>query len=481
MEPYETHPHPFMVLHNLKRFLVVLIIPLIRGFILAIGGGLRAWLQGSWFDILVLAVIILASVAQWRACTYTFTSQGLCVRRGVLARRETQIPQQCIATLCAVRSFYLRPFGAVELRADTLAGSSRQADFSLFVSQGQAESILAGRQKSLSAGQLTRQYRPKSLYIAALAAFSSSSFAGIVFLATLISQTGQLLGNEFSDRIFGTFERVMQVLAFGIPPAAAALAFLLLFGWLIAFTINFIRHKNFCLRRQGGQILIRSGIFTTRDYSVKADKINFLDIRQSVLSWLFRFCTVQIHAVGFAKQKDDVTGVVPAVKVKDAPKTLNMFFPEFKPSPRQIRHNWGALFKFIGDPSWGCLLIPAATFLLRWLIPGWEDFIGWVGFMLCFPAYWFLIVRIIDYFSSGIAREGDLFTLHYSSGYYLHTIVVPRSKIAYICLRQSPIQYFDKKCDVLLYTYSEKKTKHHIRNVDRSAAIELFGLGDSPF
>ncbi|MCI8442076.1 MAG: PH domain-containing protein [Provencibacterium sp.] len=471
------HSHPFLILHNLKGFFYMLIIPLVRGFVTAFGGGLAAWLNSAWVDILVFVFILLGSVWQWRCCTYRFDRRGLHARQGILIRRTYYIPLQKIATLCAVHSFYLRPFGAVNLRADTLAGSKKRNDFSLFVSKSEAQRILQLRLQAVSSSSsLTRQYRPKSLYVAALAAFSSSSFAGVVFLATLVSQTGKLLGNEFSERIYGTFSRVTHLLAFGLPPAAAALGYLLLFGWLCAFTVNFIRHKNFCLRRQGNALYITGGIFTKREYAVAVQSINFLDIRQSVLSWLLRFCSVHIHAVGYSKHSDDVSGVVPAVRTRDVQKTLHLFFPEFIPDKRQLKHNWGALFKFIGDPSWGCILIPVCTLLLRWLLPDWGDFIGWVGFMLCFPAYWFLTVRLIDYFTSGIAREGDRFTLRYSSGYFLHTVVLPRDKIAWVCLRQSPIQYFDKKCDLLVFSFSEGERRHHIRNLDWQAAAELFGL-----
>lgn len=469
-------PHPYMVIHNLRRFLALLIIPLVRGFVTALGGGFAAWLSGAWADILVLSLIFSLSLLQWVFCFYSCDRKGLYFARGVLIRKRMFIPMEKISTLSVVRPFYLRWLHVVRLRADTLAGPSDQEDFSLFVSQGESERILGVRKKELEEGRLTRQYRPRSLYVAALAAFSSSSFAGVFFLSTLISQTGQLLGNEFRDRLYGTFEHITQLLAFGLPPAAAALGYLLLFGWLIAFTVNFIRHKNFCLRRRADSVQVSGGIFTNRDYSVSVDQINYLDIRQSVLSFLLRFCSVHISAVGYAKRKEDVSSVVPAVRTRDVGKTLGMFFPEFVAQPRQVWHNPGALFKFIGDPSWGCVLIPLATLLLRWLFPDWGSFIGWVGFMLCFPAYWFLIVRLIDYFSAGIARDGDHFTLHYSEGYYLHTVVIPRSRIAYVCLRQSPIQSLDKKCDLLIYSYSEKKHRHHIRNLDRQTAVELFDL-----
>lgn len=471
------HSHPFLILHNLKGFVYMLIIPLVRGFVTAFGGGLSAWLDSAWVDLLVLCFILAGSFLQWYFCRYRFGREGLHAATGLVVRRSYFIPLSQVATLSAVRSFYMRPFGAVNLRVDTLAGSKKRSDFSLFVSNAEAQRILGlhlHRENSHLA--LTRQYRPRSLYVAALAAFSSSSFAGVLFLSTLVSQTGKLLGNEFSERIYGTFERVTQLLAFGLPPAAAAIGYLLLFGWLCAFAVNFIRHKNLCLRRQGDALYISGGIFTIREYAVSIPKINFLDIRQSVLSFLLRFCSVHIHAVGYSKHSDDVSGVVPAVHRRDVQKTLHLFFPEFIPDARQLRHNWGALFKFIGDPSWGCVLIPAGTLLLRFLLPDWGDFIGWVGFMLCFPAYWFLTVRLIDYFTSGIARVGDRFTLRYSSGYYLHTVVLHRDKIAWVCLRQSPIQYFDKKCDLLVFSFSEGERRHHIRNLDWQAVADMFGL-----
>jgi len=469
--------HPFAIFYNLRQFLWALVIPLVRGLVSALSaGGVASWLDGAWIDLVTLLAMLFFSLLLWMACSYEVDESGFLVRRGLIFRTSVFLPVKQVATLSTVYSFYLKPFGVVRLRADTLAGGREQADLSLFVSESEARAILDGRIDELKSGSLSRGYRPRSLYVAALAALSSSSFAGMIFLATLISHTGELLGAEFKNRVYGTFERVTQLLAFGIPPAAAAVGYLLLFGWLVAFSINFIRHKNLAVRRRGGALHIRGGVFTNREYVVAADQINYLDIRQTVLSFFLRFCTVHINAAGYSKYSDDVSGVIPAVRVRDAAKTLGLVFPEWKPVPRQLRHNWGALFKFIGDPSWGCVLIPAATFLLRWLLPSWKDFIGWVGFMFCFPAYWFLIIRLIDYFTSGIARDGDRLTLRYSSGYYLHTIILPIDRVAWVCLRQSPIQAMDKKCDVLIYSYAEHSTRHHIRNLDRQAVKDLLGL-----
>lgn len=71
--------------------------------------------------------------------------------------------------------------------------------------------------------------------IVALSLATSNSFAGILLLSTLISQTGQLLGEEFADRVYGAFAQVSRQMAFGIPPAAAFLAYLILAGGPLPF------------------------------------------------------------------------------------------------------------------------------------------------------------------------------------------------------------------------------------------------------
>ena len=95
------------------------------------------------------------------------------------------------------------------------------------------------------------------------------------------------------------------------------------------------------------------------------------------------------------------------------------------------------------------------------------------------PCLWFLAVRLLDFFSSGIGRQGNIFTLRYSSGNQLHTVVLPQERISQIVLRQSPIQAFDRRCDVFVYSMSEKRTRHHIRNLDVAQAMEIFGCNET--
>ncbi len=62
-----------------------------------------------------------------------------------------------------------------------------------------------------------------------------NTLTGVVFASTLISQSGNLLGKEFEDQLVVKLTDIARVLAFGLPPAAALLAYILLGGWLISF------------------------------------------------------------------------------------------------------------------------------------------------------------------------------------------------------------------------------------------------------
>ena len=470
--------HPIMLVQFVWRFLFLLILPVLRGFWSALSGGsLVDWLSGAWMDILSLVSIFALAFLQWWCLTYRAAPEGLTVESGVFFRRSFSVSDRRTTTLSVVCPFYLKLFGAVYLRADTLAGGVERTDLTLTLSRKRAREIFDSRQSRMCRGSwVERRLHPKKSSIAFLSAALSSSLAGVVFFSTFISQAGSLLGEEFSYRIYGTFERFTKAMAWGLPPATAALAYLLLFGWLFTFIRNLVRHIPFQVSRSKKALTIRGGCITDRIYSVRVKDINFVDIRQTVLARMLGLHSAFIHAVGYGKAKDDVSAVIPACSWPEMLRQLQLCLPEFRLTPRQAKPNFGALMRFVMDALWPCLLLPAATWALAACFPSWRDFALFTGIMACIPAYWFLTVRLIDFATSGIGRRGGCYTLRYSSGYSLHTVVLPREHVAYIHLRQSPIQMLDDRCDVKIYSTAENHRVHHIRNIDRKEAIAVLDI-----
>ena len=342
----EHRTHPVTLLQMIWRFLFLLIFPAARGFLTALSGGnVAEWLDGAWKDILIIAAILLLAFLQWWCLRYRWESVGLSIRRGVLFRQRMFIPAAKIITMSLTRPFYLKPVGGVRLRVDTWAGAGNSTDISLILPKKAAESIFSKRENALSDLDFApREYHPKGLYVTCLAAILSSSFAGVLFFATFISQTGSLLGQEFADRITGTFERLTRAIAWGIPPATVAVAYLIIFGWLYSFIRNLIRHKNFVVRRRKNELYIDSGIITNRSYSIRLDEINYIDIRQSLVTKLLGLHSVFVNAVGYGKEKDDISAMIPANPWERLQRHLHFLLPEFAASPRQVKPNGGAIF-----------------------------------------------------------------------------------------------------------------------------------------
>lgn len=458
--------HPILVFFNLKQFLFLIVIPVIRGFITALSGDILDWIAGSWLDILVLSVIVTLAVLNWYFYTYDIDSEKIVVKKGVLYKKETVVFFSKVTTVSITDPFYLRIFGAQYLRADTLGGGPKRTDLSIYLSQKNAEDIKEYLQGEfgLDSKQL---YVPKTSSILALALLTSNSLGGILFFSTFISQTGKLLGEEISEMVLTTFEDIARKLAFGLPPATAAIAYTLIFSWILSFIVAFLTYRNFNLRRSRDILYIKGGTITPRRYYIKYRDINFADIRQSIITKTFKLYSMYISAVGYGKRNDDIRCVIPTENKSDFYSIINVFFPDFKPNEVQIKPARTGIMRFVSAPLLYILLIISAIIFTIKNIPSWRDFAFFTGFMLFIPALIYLAVRIMDFMTSGIGCENGYITMRYSKGLQLHTVVIPKERIVGVKLRSSLIQRISKrhKCNVYISAMAEKRTVHKCQNL----------------
>lgn len=469
------HTHPVTIFFNLGRVLYLIVIPLLRGLVSALRGGFENWLSGAWVDLLVLLLMLAAAAAIWFVLRFRCDDDCIEVRTGLLNRRHILIPWDNVTTLTLIEPFFLRPVRALRFRADTVGGSIKDPDFSILLSAKQADAIFAERER-LAGEALGKVYQPTTKSIVALSLLTSNSFAGILFIAAVISQSGKLLGNGFSQRIIGSFEEFSRNLAFGLPPAAAALAYILIAGWFIGFSLNFIRYKDFTLTRQKDTFSINGGLFTHRKYYIKYNDVNYIDIRQSIFTKLLRLHSLYISAAGYGKQKDDISCIIPAEPEAEYEQNRKQIFPHMPPAHRTLQPARTGFMRFIGAAAAGILAIAAAMALFLYLFPSWSAFIWFVGLMTYIPAIFFLLIQIIDFKTCGLAFADGNYTIRYSAGWSLHTVVIPQDKVVSVEFRQGFFQKFGKYCDVIISTKAESRTRHCCRNLIRADLLQLFQI-----
>jgi len=440
----------------------LIIIPVLRGFFHALGGDFADWMAGSWIDIAILLAMTGFSILRWRRTFLWWDENLLRVRSGLIFRGEVVIPWEKVVTVCVADSFYLRPLGAVRLRADTLGGSERNADFSILIAPEQARLLLETHGGLFS---WEKGFAPSARSILAMSILNSNSLGGIIFIAAFISQGGKLLGQEFSSEVVGAFEQISRTLAFGLPPAAAAIAYLLLGGWAVSFLLTFTRYKNMRVNVRNGCLHIRGGLITKRSYSVAYDKVNYLDIRQSLTTRLLGLHSLYIAAVGYAKRKEDISCLIPTEGRRVFEGVRTQVFPGLIPLPRALAPVKKGAARFVMLPACICLGILLLTVFVMWTMEGWASFILFAGGMAIVPALYFLAVRVADFYTGGIAQQGGVYTLCYSRGFYLHTVVARREKIVQTELRQSFLQRTKGRCDLILHSRAEGRRLHRLRNL----------------
>ena len=467
-------PHPIHILENTTKYFYLLLLPLIRGF-LSFRGGLYRWLSGAWFDLLILFAILMMAVLRWAFTRYTFDRNGICINRSFILNQRSYLPYKRLTTVYIEAPLYFRPFRAVRLKADTDGGYLRRTDFSITLSRKEAVALFERAQTVFRENEtIKKSYRPQWFYLAILSLITSNTLSGVVFVATLISQSGDLLGKEFEDRLVVTLTDLAQVLAFGLPPAAALLAYILLGGWLISFLMNTVRHIRFHVLRQGKSMEIRTGIFTTRCYAIHTDRINLVELRQSMITKLLGFFTVFIHCSGYGKQKNELSVLIPAADRYEVHRNLKVLLPEFPIIPKQYRPKARALSRFLIPPITAVFCVLALFGTLYLLFPQFRELIFFVGIMAELPTVWWMLVRLFSFFHTGIGKENGIYTFYYTYAYGFFTASVPEERISQLHCRQTLFQRMSHCCDIVILSYSEGRRRLVVPNIPIAEANELF-------
>lgn len=470
------HSHVINIIEHTSKYLILLLFPVIRALLFT-NVGFYAWLQGAWFDILTILFVIGAGVVAWYRYTYCFSENGIHLKKGIFIVKERFIPYRKLSVVSIQHPFYLIPIKAVKLSADTDGGLPTIADFKVTIYKNQLDQIIDKvKQPFVHPGEMKRVYLPKNVYIAILSFVVSNTLTGVLFVFTLISGLGKILGKEYETQVVEKLTTLARVLAFGIPPAAAIVAYVILGGWGVSFCLNLIRHFRFSATRQGGSLEIQRGIITKRRYLVTVKRINLIELRQTLFTKWFGVYTALIHSNGYGKGKDELSVLMPAAEKHNLQKNIRILLPEIPLCKPTLRPGKKYLSRFLIPPIWWVIGATVFWLLGYWLFPAYSEMVTFIGVMASIPCWWFLFVKITSYFHTGIGLVDEVYTFNYTYGYRIKTIAVPVRRITKVTMRRSVFQLMSGCCDVIVYTYSEGKKRHVIPNLEFEQAKKIMDV-----
>ncbi|MFZ2537748.1 MAG: PH domain-containing protein [Oscillospiraceae bacterium] len=469
------HSHAINIIEHTSKYLVLLVLPAVRA--LFIGNiGFYAWLQGTWFDILTIMIIFMLGFVAWYKYIYRLTDDGIFIKQGIILPKYRYIPYKKLSVVSVERPFYLIPFKAVKINADTDGGSPTAPDFAITVYKSQVEDIVKKvNAPFINYAEIKRVYLPKNFYIAVLSFIASNSLTGVIFASTFISGTGKVLGGEFENQVVAQITSVASFIAVGVPPIAAVIGFAILGGWAVSFLTNLIRHLKFSVTRQSGNLFIQSGLVTRREYYITVDRINLIELRQTLTTKIFGLYTAFIHSNGYGKRKDELSVLMPSGEGGDLAQNMKLLLPEIPICKPKLKPGFKYLSRFLIPPAW-CVVIASLLWVIcHKLFPDFGDIILYIGVMAELPCLWYLFVKIISFFHTGVGESETAYTLCYTYGYRIKTVAVPKKRVVKLKIRRSFFQIMSGCCDLVFFTYSEGEKRHVVPNLNFEEAKIFMG------
>ncbi|WP_158662518.1 PH domain-containing protein [Massiliimalia timonensis] len=465
--------HLINILENTSRFLILLLLPLIRA-LFATQVGFYEWLSGAWFDLLVLGVIIALGVYGWYSYTYFISKAGIHIQKGIFFRREWFLPFRNISVISVHAPWYYRPIKAVRVHADTDGGNPRESDFSITVNRELAAQLLEAAQRPLiSQKSFRRTYIPRNLYITIFAVLTSNSLTGVLYLWATLSQAETVFGKSFRAELLDTFAELAEWQSFGLPPVFVILAYVVLGCWLVSFLKNMEAHLRFQTSRYGQTLDIRSGLFSIRHYAVTVRRINFLTLRQSLFTKLFGLTSVFIHCTGYGKKQEELSVLFPSGLNREIQTNLKLLLPEIPFAKRQIKPKLCNLSRFLIPPLSLCLVVLAVGLLALYFISGFDRPIIFLLIIAEIPCLWWLAVKLFAFFHTGIGVSDEVVTIYYTFLYQVITCSIPKHKITKIETQQTLFQLPTKCCDVWIHTWAEGTKRQKVLNLYLPEVLEL--------
>ncbi len=444
--------HPLYMLGSLKRFAFLLIIPFLQGLLFGTGSLFDRLYRSGWNAVLVVLIVVMA-VLEWRGFRFGLAENVLTVEKGVALRRTVRINTKRIDFLSFEHTPLLSLCGAARLRLETPGGSRKKPDITLLVRAGGAREMMEMLSPPGKRGQVfVTRFRQMAL----LAASWSNAASGLLLAAPFVGQLGKIFGEDLSRRIYDAATVGELLLRFGVPPLVASVSWLLFAGWAVAFLSRLFKHARFSAYQSEGFLVTRSGLLSRRHHFARRSAVNGVTIQQSLPMVLLKVQTVYLQVVGYGKGKGE-RALLAAGKNDDmraAVQTLTGFDLSGR---ARIAPKRSAKVGYVLMP---CILLAGVTVLCGGALCLWPQLWEYLlllwGFLAVF-AVWRLFICLMGFSRAGVRVSDGAIELSTYKNLSLVRGILPRDRVQEIRITQSRIQRRLGICSLSLGLFSEGK------------------------
>ena len=467
---YYTRTHPFTILTHLKSSVILLLIPVIQQLMFK-PEGIFEVISTMGFNAIYAAAVIAYAIYSYRFLMYRLRPRGIQIKNGFFRKKYYTIPYSKIQTINIHKNIIARAFGAIRVSFDTPAGLSRVYDISGYISAKKSAYIAS---KVENEKPKIAVYKSGNLNMLLMSAFWSNPASGLLIIAPFVSKLGDILGIEIQqlvDQSF-VFDFRWQLVAMGIPPVAAGIANILLFGWAVSMGVQFMRYGRFSAYRQGEYIVISRGIINKNISYTRSDRIAAVTVNQSLLMSFLRLYSSGIFTIGAGKLKGDKSLIIAAEKKNTLYKSLKNIVRVSAKELKSVSPRKNTLISYLCVPIWVTLFTISLIVVADYFTVINDAFQVLLIFALI-PLFWWILFRIFAHKHSHLAMNNRCAIVCGYKKWTVQKYLIEFDKIQYISIKQSIFQKRKNTCDVRVYLYFEKRASHTVKHLPKDEAEKL--------
>lgn len=394
--------HPLTMFYFVRRYIPLLLIPVLRtAYSLLAHVPLKLILST---DIAVAAVLLFVGFVRFKRFSFSVDERHFTVRSGVVFKRCSRVPLSEISGVYVYKTPISMLFGAVRVQVDTDAGLGKNPDFVFYYSKRSAGAFA---QAVTGGGESTniKKYRCSALQTVLLSVTSASALSGLLIAATVVSNTGNLLGNRFTDYVADTISWVTVLAERIVPPVAAAAAAVLTAGFFMSFALTLVKHLTFCVSFSGDIIFVSQGIVWRKFSYIRRRSVGAVTVVQPPIMRLFRRGSLLVRAAGYGTHNGESSAIIPVVRADKS----GAVYPDagFNSAPKiTLRQPRRAIVRVLFMPLlWtaAVICVPAVIGALGFTHP--KYIAAACAVAVCVLLYW-LSVRYFCFKRGGAALRG---------------------------------------------------------------------------
>lgn len=460
--------HPIKLLDYTSRNLWLLLIPVSK-YLIASKFNFQDWVRTNWVDILSISGIFTIAVLRWIFVRFDIECDGIIAHTGLFGMMRTKVYYNEITTVSLCQSWINRPVKAYTIYVETNARTISSEDIRLVLSQKNAD-LLFDFVSTQEESKPKVTFSPRKTHLLVFSLLFSSALSGMVLYGTFMFEAYKIIGLEMEQevmrRVNGEFAKIdsrFLRLSETIPQAVLLTAGVVILGWFVSFLATLARHWSFTVSRTENQFFVKSGVLIKRRHVINRDKINYYDLRQTLLMKIFKICSVTLDCTGYGKSRREISALIPITTYRQMNASLKMLVPDL-PKPRpEIKTGRGDVYRFVTMPLVYCALPPVAVHFLKRFTSVWNKQYEILIVIVMIPLIWMVIVKAAAAFNTSVGFNDKGCALSYCRMYQFHKIFLPKTNISKIRITRNPFQLLNNTCTLWIYTSGEKEKYHKMK------------------